>query len=138
MTAYERLISDWSSDVCSSDLAGLDGGDRGLGGTRVAEVQAVELAAVELGEAGGERPALAGAEIGLDAPVLLGAELLDLGLALADQPQRHRLHAAGRARPRQLAPEHRRQREADQVVERPARQIGRTEEHTYALQTLMR
>ena len=44
--------------------------------------------------------------------------------AVADQPQRHRLHAAGRTRARQLAPQHRRQREADQVIERAARQIG--------------
>ena len=49
-----------------------------------------------------------------------GLERLDLVLALADQAQRHRLHASGRARPLQLAPEHRRQREADQVIERPA------------------
>ena len=56
----------------------------------------------------------------LDAPVFLRLERLDLVLALADQAQRHRLHASGRARPLQLAPEHRRQREADQVVERPA------------------
>ena len=41
-----------------------------------------------------------------------------------DQPQRDRLHAPGRARARQLAPEHRREREADQIVERAARQIG--------------
>src|SRR3546814_1548208 len=31
-TAYEMRISDWSSDVCSSDL--LDGGDRNLGADR--------------------------------------------------------------------------------------------------------
>src|SRR3546814_8477032 len=31
-TAYEMRISDWSSDVCSSDLFG--GGDRGFGGYR--------------------------------------------------------------------------------------------------------
>ena len=34
------------------------------------------------------------------------------------------MHAAGRARARQLAPEHRREREADQIVERAAREIG--------------
>ena len=36
----------------------------------------------------------------------------------------HRLHAARRARARQFAPQHRRQREAHQIVERAARQIG--------------
>ena len=34
------------------------------------------------------------------------------------------MHAAGRARARQLAPEHRRQVEADQIVERAAGEIG--------------
>src|SRR3546814_6540691 len=29
-TAYEMRISDWSSDVCSSDLQGTGAGDRGL------------------------------------------------------------------------------------------------------------
>ena len=51
-------------------------------------------------------------------------EFLDLQLAVADEPQRHRLHAAGRARARQLAPEHRREREADEIIERAAREIG--------------
>src|SRR3546814_5924434 len=31
-TAYEMRISDWSSDVCSSDLAVLDPARRGVGG----------------------------------------------------------------------------------------------------------
>src|SRR3546814_7890115 len=31
-TAYEMRISDWSSDVCSSDLAGRQVGDRQAGG----------------------------------------------------------------------------------------------------------
>ena len=57
-------------------------------------------------------------------PVFAGDELFDFEFAVADQPQRHRLHAAGRARARQLAPQHRRQREADQIVERAARHIG--------------
>ncbi len=57
-------------------------------------------------------------------PVFLADEFLDFELAVADQPQRHRLHAAGRARARQLAPQHRRQREADEIIERAAGQIG--------------
>ncbi len=55
--------------------------------------------------------------------VLARAERLDLGLALADQAQRDRLHAAGASAARQLAPEHRREGEAHQVVEGAARQI---------------
>ena len=57
-------------------------------------------------------------------PVFAGDELLDLELAVADEPQRHRLHPAGRARARQLAPQHRREREADEIVERAAGEIG--------------
>ena len=57
-------------------------------------------------------------------PIFLRDEALDLGLAIADQAQRHRLHAARRARPGQLAPQHRRQVEADQIVERPPRPVG--------------
>ena len=57
-------------------------------------------------------------------PVFARDELLDLELAVADEPQRHRLHAAGRARARQLAPQHRREREADEIVERAAGEIG--------------
>ena len=45
-------------------------------------------------------------------------------LALADQAQRHRLHAAGRAAARQLAPQHGREGEAHEIIERAARHIG--------------
>jgi hypothetical protein len=51
-------------------------------------------------------------------------EALDLAFAVADEPQRHRLHPAGRACAGQLAPQHRRQGEADKIIERAARQIG--------------
>ena len=51
-------------------------------------------------------------------------EDLDLGLALADQAQRHRLHAAGRAAARQLAPQHGREGEAHEIVEGAARHVG--------------
>ncbi len=57
-------------------------------------------------------------------PVFPGDEFLDFELAVAYQPQRHRLHPPGRARARQLAPQHRRQGEADQIVERAAGEIG--------------
>ena len=57
-------------------------------------------------------------------PVFAADEFFDFELAVAHQPQRHRLHPARRARARQLAPQHRRQREAEQIIERAARQIG--------------
>ena len=40
------------------------------------------------------------------------------------EAQRHRLHAARRTRTGQLPPQHRREREADEIVERTAREIG--------------
>src|SRR3546814_2985209 len=51
-TAYEMRISDWSSDVCSSDLVGRDGVDgpgQHLGGHRVHADAAGEEGVDELG-----------------------------------------------------------------------------------------
>ena len=53
-----------------------------------------------------------------------GEKRLDLALAVADEAQRHRLHAAAERAPGQLAPQHRREREADEIVEGAARQVG--------------
>ncbi len=57
-------------------------------------------------------------------PVFARDELLDLQFAVGHQPQRHRLHPAGRARARQLPPQHRRQRKAHEIVEGAAGEIG--------------
>ena len=89
--------------------------DRGLGLLRVALIadrQAVEFFAVPLDEARGEGRAVLLHARG-DRPIFLRAERLDLALAVDDQAQRDRLHAAGRLGAGQLAPQHRRQREAD-------------------------
>ena len=50
-------------------------------------------------------------------PVLLGDEGVDLGLAVADHLQGHRLHAAGREPLLDLLPEERREAEAHHAVE---------------------
>ena len=50
--------------------------------------------------------------------------MLDLDLAVDDQPQRDRLHAARALGAGQAAPQHGRQREAIEIVERTAREIG--------------
>src|SRR3546814_6912879 len=54
-TAYEMRISDWSSDVCSSDLAEAHVGAAVLEGARALQVLQlqVQLAAEHLGHAGG-------------------------------------------------------------------------------------
>ena len=62
--------------------------------------------------------------LGRDGPIFLGHEAFDLTLAVHHQPQRHRLHAPRRFRARQLAPQHRRERKAHQIVERPPRPVG--------------
>jgi hypothetical protein len=54
-------------------------------------------------------------------PVLARLEGFDLFLALHDHAQRRRLHASGRESALHLAPQHRREVEADQVVERAPR-----------------
>ncbi len=95
-----------------------------LGALLGVEVELVELAAVQVGEAGLQRLLLGGAEQDVDRPVFAALEDLDLGLALADQAQRHGLHAAGRAAARQLAPQHGREGEAHEIVERAARHVG--------------
>ena len=89
-----------------------------------ADVEALELLAVGADQAGVERVAARRRQGRDQRPVFARDELLDLELAVADQAQRHRLHAAGRARAGQLAPQHRRQREADQIVERAAGEVG--------------
>ena len=63
-------------------------------------------------------------QMGDDRPIFARDEFLDLQLAVADDAQRHRLHAPRRARARQLAPQHRREVEADEIVERAAGAIG--------------
>ncbi len=97
--ALDRLLLDFAD----RKIFALD--DR-YGRSRVrfgAERELVELLSLQMGQSRGEI-ACGGAKIDLDAPVFLGLEGLDLELALADQPQRDRLNAAGRLRARQLAP----------------------------------
>ena len=91
----------------------------------VAQRELVEPSAVELGEPGLEGSPLRVLEQGLHGPVFLGVEGQDLGLALADQPQGHRLHPAGRgAGLGQLAPEHGREAKAHEIVEGAACLVG--------------
>src|SRR5262249_43381550 len=87
---------------------------------RVGQIELLEFLAAQSQEAC--REALVRMRtVGFDAPVLLRLERLDLLLALDDHAQRRRLHAPGRQAALNLAPEHRRQVEADQVVERAPR-----------------
>ncbi len=89
----------------------------------VAQVELGEPLALVLDQPGQEGIG-AGRDVGLDGPVFLGPEVLDLDLAVDDQAQGHRLHPAGRAGARQLAPQHRREGEAHQIVQRAAGEVG--------------
>ena len=95
-----------------------------LGLSPGADVETVDLLAVGADETGGEGRIGLGPQMGDDRPIFARNEPLDLELAVADDAQRHRLHPPGRSRARELAPQHRREGEADQVVERPARPVG--------------
>ena len=90
----------------------------------VAQSVAVQPGTVEMRQTGVERIAALRRQADIDRPVLGRAEDLDFGFAIADQPQGDRLHTTGRARSGQLAPQHRRERKADQIVERAPCQIG--------------
>ncbi len=63
-------------------------------------------------------------QLGKDRPVFFGDEFLDFELAVAHKTQRDGLHATGGAGPRQLAPEHRRECETDEVIKGAAGEIG--------------
>src|SRR3546814_5723505 len=113
-TAYEMRISDWSSDVCSSDLSAVDALQRLIDGDRRPPVQAF----------GGLR---AGADIAEAEQHLV---LQDMAVVDADRYPKPILCRVNRRHPH-----------VDQVVVvgidvvAPA---ARSEEHTFELQSLMR
>ena len=89
----------------------------------VGQVELFELLAVKARELGAEF-AVGMPQIRLDGPVFARIEGFDLLLALDDHAQRRALHATGGQAALHLAPQHRRQVEADQVVQRAARLLG--------------
>ena len=103
-------------------MAGLHSSEGARGALRIRQRELRQLLSVELGKPRLELGAIDG-HPGGDVPVFLADEPFDLDLAVDDDAQRHRLHAARRTRTRQLAPQHGRQREAHQIVERAAGEI---------------
>ena len=100
---------------------------RALEGFRLgarADVETLQLFAIGADQARVERLVARCRQRGHDRPVFLANKPLDFQFTIADEPQRHRLHAAGRAGAGQFAPQHRRQRKTNEVIERAARQIG--------------
>ena len=88
------------------------------------DVEALDLLAISPDEACLERIAARSRKRSDERPELPGNEFLDLELAIAHKPERDRLDASSRPGSGELAPENRRQGKPDEVVERPARQIG--------------
>ena len=98
----------------------LQGGNHSRLGRFVRKAELLDLGALPFAELGGEGLAgLVGVEV--QRPVLTALEALDLFFALDDQAQRRALHASRRQPRLDLAPQHRRQIEADQMIERAAR-----------------
>ncbi len=111
-------------DIADREAAAFEGSLEPVGVRLVGDVELLELLAF-----GGDEPCLESLvlgrrQLGSDRPIFLRLELLDLQLAIAHEPERHRLHAAGGAGARQLPPQDRRQGEADEIVERAAGEIG--------------
>ena len=77
-----------------------------------------------MGQPRGEIAAVTLAELGFDCPVFLRHKGFDRRLALTDQTQRYRLYPASRTRAGKLAPQHRRNRKPDQIVQRAACPVG--------------
>src|SRR3546814_10083256 len=120
-TAYEMRISDWSSDVCSSDLMRRlrEIGDRDLRFTQPAHMGDEARRLDRKDEILRRRFSPAGVDIGC-LQAIEGAVDLDA--------------AEDRARMGQFAP----MRQAFREEIAPPRSIGRSEEHTSELQSLMR
>ncbi|MBA7681328.1 hypothetical protein ES703_89666 [subsurface metagenome] len=111
-------------DGCDFKESRLDRLLQFLGFGAGADIEALDLLAVGADQARLEGIAARRRQGRDQRPVFPGDELLDFEFAVADQPQRDRLHASGRARAWQLAPQHGREGEADQIVQRAARHIG--------------
>ena len=110
-------------DAADGKVLRLDRFYRAGGIGLVGQRKLFQLLAIQLDQPRREG-ARAGFDIGFDAPIFLRLEGLDLDFAFHHQAQRHRLHTTRRARARQFAPQHRRQRKADKIVQGAARQIG--------------
>ena len=111
-------------NVRDTQIRGIDAVAGGMGLRLIGQIEFAEFFAIEHRQAGLVRlPGWIG-ELRLDRPIFLRGEGLDLRLAFRDEPQRHRLHTAGRARALQLAPQNGREIEADQIIQSPAGLVG--------------
>ena len=88
------------------------------------EVKFFELFAVEGYQVRANQRLGFGNEVNVDRPVFFGFEFFNFVFAVANQTKGDRLNAAGRLGTGKLAPQHRRERKADQIVECTAGHVG--------------
>ena len=88
-----------------------------------------QLFAVGAGGQPGGKGGLALAELGVDVPVFVRLEGVDLQLPVADQPHRHALHPAGGQAAADLPPQKGRQLVAHQAVQLPPGLLGVEQVH---------
>ena len=101
----------------------LNGFPRSIG-CNIVQIKLRQFLAIQHREARLEGGAIGGNHLGFHAPIFARLVRFDLALAFHHQAQRHRLHAARALGTGQLAPQHRRKREAHQIIQRAPRQIG--------------
>ena len=93
-------------------------------GTGLCLVFGQQLFAGAVGGQAGGKALVAGAQRGIHVPVFLGLEVLDLLLAVIDQPHRHALDTARRQAPAHLPPQEGAELIAHQTVEDAASLLG--------------
>ena len=101
----------------------LNGGDREFRRFGGRDVEFFQLAPAQHRQPCGQLGAPRRGKGGGHGPVFAGLEGLDLHLALYHEAQDDRLHPPGRFRPRQLAPQHRRQGKAHEIIQRAAGEV---------------
>ena len=116
-------------DRLHGQVARLHGLHRQFGGGGVGQVKLVQLFACQRGQPCVIFGTARGFQAGGDGPVFLGAKRLDLHLAVNDQPQADRLHAACGFCAGQFAPQDGGQVEPDEVIQCPARKVGIDQRH---------
>ncbi len=107
--------------VANGPGGGIEGLDDAL---RLLLVGDLQLFAVDAEETGVEGRSLGGVETGVEGPVFLLLELLDLALALDDEAEGYGLDASGGEAAADFVPQQRRDLEADEAVEDAAGLLG--------------
>ena len=116
-------------DTANGKVSGFQCTFGNLGGFLVDDGKPVQLLAVKVGQTSDQGGIVSSPEINLDGPVFAWLECLYLNLPLTDQAKRHGLHPSCRLSPRQLAPKHRRQGKADEIIQRSSGLLGINQIH---------